>query len=177
MLVIGVGGGASVLATDACDRAGLVLTPTSDEVRAELRGMGLGAGTSVANPLEVPFGPAAGVDALRNVIQPILARQQYPNLLVHVNTSVYYSFGTGGVSQLIEQLADLATVPLDGARLAVVLRNLDFVPAVDAEELLTAVQAQGLATFRTLDDGAIAVAALGRFADARTALMRPNEEN
>ena len=177
VLVIGVGGGASVLATDACDRAGLVLTPTTDDVRAELRGMGLGAGTSVANPLEVPFGPAAGVDALRNVIQPILARQPYPNLLVHVNTSVYYSFGTGGVSQLIEQLADLATVPLDGARLAVVLRNLDFVPAVDAEELLTAVQEQGVARFRTLDDGAIAVAALGRFADARTALARPNDEN
>ena len=113
-----------------------MLTPTTDDVRAELRGMGLGAGTSVANPLEVPFGPAAGVDALRTVIEPILARQSYPNLLVHVNTSVYYSFGTGGVSQLIDQLADLATVPLDGARLAVVLRNLDFVPAVDAAELL-----------------------------------------
>ena len=68
-------------------------------------------------------------------------------------------------------------VPLNGARLAVVLRNLDFVPAVDAEEVLTAVQEQGLATFRTLDDGAIAVAALGRFADARTALVRPNDEN
>jgi acyl-CoA synthetase (NDP forming) len=166
-LVVGVGGGASVLATDACDRAGLTLTPTTDDVRAELRGMGLGAGTSVANPLEVPFGPAASVDALRNVIQPILARQPYPNLLVHVNTSVYYSFGTGGVSQLIDQLADLATVPLGDARLAVVLRNLDFVPAVDAEQLLTAVQEQGLVTFRTLDDGAVAVAALARFADAR----------
>ena len=177
VLVIGVGGGASVLATDACDRAGLVLTPTTEDVRAELRGMGLGAGTSVANPLEVPFGPAAGVDALRNVIEPILARQSYPNLLVHVNTSVYYSFGTGGVSQLIDQLADLATVPLDGARLAVVLRNLDFVPAVDAEQLLSAVQEQGLATFRTLDDGAVAVAALARFADARAARATHSEEN
>ena len=96
---------------------------------------------------------------------------------MHVNTSVYYSFGTGGVSQLIDQLADLATVPLDGARLAVVLRNLDFVPAVDAAELLAAVQEQGLATFRTLDDGAVAVAALARFADARTARRRRTEEN
>jgi len=131
----------------------------------------------VANPLEVPFGPAAGVDALRNVIEPILARQSYPNVLVHVNTSVYYSFGTGGVSQLIDQLADLATVPLDGGRLAVVLRNLDFVPAVDAAELLIAVQEQGLSTFRTLDDGAVAVAALGRFADARAARTPHPEES
>jgi acyl-CoA synthetase (NDP forming) len=169
VLVIGVGGGASVLATDACDRAGLVLTPTTDDVRAELRGMGLGAGTSVANPLEVPFGPAAAVEALRNVIIPILALQPYPNLLVHVNCGVYYSYGTAGIGPLIDQLTDLATAPFGDARLAVALRNLDFVPAVDAERLLAAVGELGLSTFRTLDDGAIAVAALGRFADARAA--------
>jgi hypothetical protein len=81
------------------------------------------------------------------------------------------------VSQLIDQLADLATVPIGDARLAVVLRNLDFVPAVDAEQLLTAVQAQGLATFRTLDDGAVAVAALARFADTRAARTRAAQES
>ena len=69
-------------------------------------------------------------------------------------------------------------VPLDGARLAVVLRNLDFVPAVDAEELLTAMQAQGLTTFPTLDDGAIAVAACSAaLPTPATVSMRPNEEN
>ena len=172
VLVIGVGGGASVLATDACDRAGLSLTPTTDEVRAELRGMGLGAGTSVANPLEVPFGPAAGVDALRNVIVPILDRQPYPNVLVHANTGVYYSYGTAGIGPLVDQLGDLATAPLGDARLAVVLRNLDCVPGADAEHVLAAAGELGLSTFRTLDDGAVAVAALARFADARAVLKR-----
>jgi acyl-CoA synthetase (NDP forming) len=169
VLVVGVGGGASVLATDACDRAGLVLTPTSDPVRTHLRGMGLGAGTSVANPLEVPFGPAAAVEALRDVILPILEAQPYPNVLVHANTSVYYSYGTSGIGPLLDQLADLAAAPMGDARLAVVLRNLDFIPGADAERVLRTAAELELSTFRSLDDGASAVAALARFADARRA--------
>jgi acyl-CoA synthetase (NDP forming) len=170
VLVVGVGGGASVLATDACDRAGLVLIPTDDDVRAELRGMGLGAGTSVANPLEIPFGPAAPVDALGTVVAPILDRQPYPNVLVHVNTSVYYSYGSGGIGPLIDQLANLAGAPLGDASLGVVLRNLDFVPGPDADRLLEETAELDLATFRSLDEGAIAVAALARFEDARAAV-------
>ena len=129
--------------------------------------MGLGAGTSVANPLEVPFGPAAVVEALRNVIMPIIERQPYPNVFVHANTGVYYSYGTSGIGPLIDQLADLASAPLGDSRLAVVLRNLDFIPGADAEKVLAAAGELGLSTFRTLDDGAVAVAALARFADAR----------
>jgi len=39
------------------------------------------------------------------------------------------------------------------------------------------VQEQGLATFRTLDDGGVAVAALARFADARATLHARTKEN
>ena len=78
VLVAGAGGGASVLATDACDRAGLRLEPTTPAVRGTLRGLGLGAGTSVANPLEIPFGPAAPVDTLRSVLVPLLRSRPIP---------------------------------------------------------------------------------------------------
>ena len=128
----GPGGGASVLATDACDRAGLVLAPTTPAVRDELEAMGLGAGTSVANPLEIPFGPAAPVDALRSVLGPVLARQSYPDVLVHVNVAAYYGYGTEGLRPLVAQLADLAAAPLGDARIAVVLRNLDVATPADA---------------------------------------------
>ncbi len=40
VLVIGLGGGASVLATDTCDRAGLKLTPLRDGLRTRLRDLG-----------------------------------------------------------------------------------------------------------------------------------------
>ena len=162
VLVVGVGGGASVLATDACDRAGLTLEPTSPEVRAMLRGMGLGAGTSVANPLEIPFGPAAPVDGLRTVLTPLLRDQPYPDVLVHVNVSAYYGYGTEGVAPLLAQLADLAGAPLGDARLAVVLRNLDVASGPDVDALAAASADLGLVTFPTLDEAAVAIAAIAR---------------
>jgi acyl-CoA synthetase (NDP forming) len=167
VLVVGVGGGASVLATDACERADLALTPTGEPVRAALRSIGLGAGTSLANPLEIPFGPAAEVDALRKVLELVLVEQAYADVLVHVNTSTYYSYGTGGITPLIDQLADVATASLDRTRLAVVLRNLDAAPGADADSLLAATTELGLVTFRTLDEAATAIGAVARFDAAR----------
>jgi acyl-CoA synthetase (NDP forming) len=160
VLVVGVGGGASVLATDACDRAGLTLTPTTPRTRATLREMGLGAGTSVANPLEIPFGPAAPVDALRTVLVPLLHEQPYTDVLVHVNVSAYYGYGTEGVKPLVAQLEDLSGTPLGGARLGVVLRNLDVATGTDRDVLAAAAADLGLVTFTTLDEGALAVAAI-----------------
>jgi acyl-CoA synthetase (NDP forming) len=167
VLVVGVGGGASVLAIDSCERAGLCTTPTTAAVRESLRAMGLGAGTSVDNPLEIPFGPAAALDALRGVIGPVLAAQSYGDVLVHVNTSAYYSYGTKGIAPLIDQLSDFARAPLGSTRIAVVLRNLDIVPAADADALLASAAALELVTFRNLDEGALAIAAWARFAHAR----------
>jgi acyl-CoA synthetase (NDP forming) len=167
VLVVGVGGGASVLATDACERAGLTLTPTREPVRAALRSIGLGAGTSLANPLEIPFGPAAEVDALRKVLELVLDTQTYANALVHVNTSAYYSYGTGGIDPLVDQLADVAAAPFGSTRLAVVLRNLDAAPGADVDALLAATTELGLVTFRTLDEAATAIGALARFDEAR----------
>ena len=132
VLVVGPGGGASVLATDACDRAGLVLAPTTPAVRAELEAIGLGAGTSVANPLEIPFGPAAPVDALRSVLGPVLARESFPDVLVHVNVAAYYGYGTEGMRPLAAQLGNLAVVPIGDTRIAVVLRNLGVATPADA---------------------------------------------
>ena len=172
VLVLGVGGGASVLATDACDRAGLTVAPTPTAVRDALRGMGLGAGTSVANPLEIPFGPAAPVDGLRRVLVPVLAQQPYPDVLVHVNVSAYYGYGTEGVRPLVAQLADLAAAPVGGARLAIVLRNLDVAPAADADMLGRAAVDHELVTFATLDEAAIAIAAVACFDDARRSVAR-----
>jgi acyl-CoA synthetase (NDP forming) len=172
VLIVGVGGGASVLATDACSRAGLTITPTTEPVRTMLRELGLGAGTSVDNPLEIPFGPAAPIDALRTVIEPVLDAQQYGDLLVHVNTAAYYSYGTDGVAPLLEQLTDFARAQFGSTRLAVVLRNLDVVPATDLDVLLAATSALGVVAFRTLDDAATAIAARTRFDAARADAAR-----
>jgi hypothetical protein len=156
-----------VLAADACDRAGLELTPTRSSARAHLRGIGLGAGTSVANPLEVPFGPDAPDRLLRDVIGPILEMQPYASVLVHANAGVYYSYSSAGAARLIEQLSDFATAPLETSRPSIVLRNLHTIPGPDADWLLRTAADLDLSTARSLDEGAAGIAALARFASAR----------
>jgi hypothetical protein len=93
-------------------------------------------------------------------------------VLVHVNTSAYYSYGTEGITPLIDQLTDFARAPFGAERFAVVLRNLDVVPGTDLDDLLAAAAALGVVTFRTLDDAAIAIAARARFAAARADAAR-----
>jgi len=167
VLVVGPGGGASVLATDACDRAGLTLTPTTARARSILEGMGFGAGTTVANPLEIPFGPAVPTDALRAVLTPLLREQPFADVLVHVNVSAYYGYGTEGIAPLVEQLRDLAATAVGDARVAVVLRNLAVAPGREVETLVDAVSDAGLVTFTTFDEAAAAIAAMARFTRAR----------
>jgi acyl-CoA synthetase (NDP forming) len=163
VLAIGMGGGASVLATDACDRAGLTVTPTTDAVRAHFRALGYGAGTSLANPVEIPFGPAAAVDALRAVLDPLLDMQPYADVLVHINVQAYYSYGTAGIEPLLAQLDHLVAARWPATRVAVAWRNLDCAPALDRERLRLAAVDAGLPTFDGLDEAAVAIGALQRF--------------
>jgi acyl-CoA synthetase (NDP forming) len=166
VLVVGVGGGASVLATDACDRAGVELTPTPEPVRAHLRELGYGVGTSVANPLEIPFGPVAPTDALRQVLWPVLDGAPYADVLVHVNVAAYYSYGDAGLAPLLAQLDDLVAAELP-ARIAVVARNLECATGGDADGLRAHAAALGLSLHADLDQAAVAIAAVRRFAAAR----------
>jgi len=50
--IIGIGGGANVLATDACESAGLTVPEFPLEVRAELRRFTPAAGTGLRNPVD-----------------------------------------------------------------------------------------------------------------------------
>lgn len=166
-LVVGVGGGASVLATDACDRAGLNVVPVDAAVQESLRAMGYGAGTSVRNPIEIPFGPAAPLDAFARVLTPILATQHYRDVLVHVNVQSYYSFGTGGGDRLIPVAGALADLQWPGVRVTFVGRNSDCAPSADADALFAACRDKGVLAYRTLGEAAAAIAAGQRFDRSR----------
>jgi hypothetical protein len=181
VLVVGVGGGASVLATDACDRAGLRLVPVPAPSRLALHTLGYGAGTSVANPIEIGVGPAAPVDVFDPVLDAVLAQHAYPDVLLHVNVQAYYSYASGSgssksggasVEPLIALLRAVGTA-LAGARypasrVVMVTRNLDVAPGVDADAVLAAAAEVGLPTYRTFDEAAVAIAAGKQFARARS---------
>ncbi|MGU3586809.1 acetate--CoA ligase family protein [Rhodococcus sp. C26F] len=169
VLVIGLGGGASVLATDACDRAGVQLTPLADRLRARLRNLGYGAGTSVANPLEVPVGPASSPSVLVDALGPVLDSdgQPYQDVLMHFNAAAYYSYGTGGLQPLIDTLETVVAANLP-TRVAVVVRNSDVCPPSDLDLLNRFSTRTGITVHKGFDEAASAIAAAQRFDSCRT---------
>jgi acyl-CoA synthetase (NDP forming) len=171
VLVVGVGGGASVLATDACDRAGLRLASVPTESRIALHTLGYGAGTSVANPIEIGVGPAAPVGVFEPVLDAVLAEHPYPDVLLHVNVQAYSSYGTEGVEPLVALLrsvgAALDRARYPASRVVMVTRNLDVAPGADADAVLATAAEVGLPTYRTFDEAAAAIAAGKQFARSR----------
>ncbi|MFF2107090.1 acetate--CoA ligase family protein [Rhodococcus koreensis] len=170
VLVIGLGGGASVLATDACDRAGLRLTPLRDDLRLRLRENGYGAGTSVANPLEVPVGPASPPTVLVDALSPVLASggQNYQDVLMHFNAAAYYNYGTAGIRPLIDTLHTVIDAELP-IRVAVVIRNAEVCPPGDIDIVNAFSATTGVALYRGFDEAASAIAAAQHFDARRTA--------
>jgi acyl-CoA synthetase (NDP forming) len=163
VLVVGAGGGASVLGADACDRAGLDVVPVDAALQDALRAMGYGAGTSVANPIEIPFGPVSAPDAVNRVLDPILAGQRYTDVIVHVNVQAFFSMSREGGVRLQKVMEALAAGADAGPRLSIVLRNLETAPPVDGDEAWRACIAAGMPVYRDLDEAAVAVAAMQRF--------------
>ncbi|MFD0034802.1 acetate--CoA ligase family protein [Streptomyces sp. NPDC127172] len=172
VLVTGLGGGASVLATDACDRAGVTLTPLTEEIRQRLRALGHGAGTSVANPVEIPVGPASPADLLGDTLEAIVRDQPFGDVLAHVNVAAYYSYGTAGLAPLIDTLTAVHARGLP-VRLAVVARNLNVARPEDAARLAEFAAHTRLPLFRSFDEAATAIAAAQRFARRRAEGGRP----
>jgi acyl-CoA synthetase (NDP forming) len=164
-LVVGAGGGASVLATDACDRAGLRVEPVAETIRATLREQGYGAGTSVANPIEIPFGPAAPTDAFARVLAPILADQSYDDVLLHFNVQAYFSFSSDGAARLAPVVTAVSELAGQWPRVRfwLVPRNLDCAPPTVAGALLRDARTSGLRVFSFLEHAAVAIAAAQRF--------------
>ncbi len=170
VLVIGPGGGASVLTTDACDRAGLRLASVADEVQAELRGMGYGAGTSLANPLEIPLGPASAADGFARVLEPVLARQDCSDVLLHINVAAYYGYGPPSLESLAELVRRTGAIDVGNTRLALVLRNAEVARGTDADLVAAACREARLPAFTTPDAAARAIAAVQRFEARRKEL-------
>lgn len=164
VLVVGLGGGASVLATDACDRAGLVVTPIRDDVRDALRADGFGAGTSVGNPLEVPAGPASAPSVVSDAVRRVIVdggQRDFADALIHLNIAAYFNYGTEGVVPLLDALRAIVDAALP-IRVAVVIRNVDMAPADAVAALRDFSASSGLPVFFDLDEAATAIAAAQR---------------
>jgi len=165
VLIVGPGGGASILAADACDRAGLFVDPVREQAQRNLRSLGYGAGTSVANPIEVGIGPAAAADAFDPILDAILDGQPYPDVLLHFNVQSFYSQGDTGCSRLVEMLEQLDRASR-ASRLAIVLRNLDCAPPEDVAMVRDRARQLRLPAFSNFDEAMTAIRAAKLFTAA-----------
>lgn len=167
VLVVGPSGGASVLAADAFDRAGVRLDPLPAEVLGELGELGLGAGSTLANPLEVPVGPRGRPDLVPRVLAAIARRRPYRDVVAHVNVQSFFTYGTAA-EPLLDHTRALAGAQdgLPGARITLVTRNAECAPAGVEDEIRAIAAAAGVPVYRSMEAAAVAVAAGGRHGTA-----------
>jgi acyl-CoA synthetase (NDP forming) len=165
VLVIGPSGGASVLAADVFDAAGLELAALPEGAAEALRRLGLGAGSSLANPLEIPVGPRGRPDLIRHAVAAILAARRpggvtYPDVVAHVNVQSFFTFGhsadpliayTHAVGELQAALPD--------TRITLVTRNAECAPVGVEETVRARAREDGVPVYRSMEAAAAAVAA------------------
>lgn len=94
VVLFGNGGGTSVLGTDAFDRAGFSVGAFADDTLAKLEALGLPAGSSVANPIDVPAGALQQNEGriAESIISTIAASGATDAVVIHVNMTVIMGF-------------------------------------------------------------------------------------
>jgi len=166
VLIMGAGGGCNVLATDACDAAGLVVAPV-DRVLAGKLSAQYGAGASFGNPVEVPMGPLNASSIAPTLLKTLNQDAPYPNIMFHVNVQSFYSYGkspehsTEALLELAGRLSALSA-ELPRSRLTWILRNAICADGNVIDRLRRTAHAGGVATFLSFQSAAAAIAAVSR---------------
>ncbi|MEV5498825.1 acetate--CoA ligase family protein [Nonomuraea fuscirosea] len=161
VLVVGPSGGASVLAADAFDRAGVRLGPLPDERLDALRGLGV---VATGNPLEIPVGPMGRAGLVADVLDALGI--PYADVVAHVNVQAFFAYASahGDPGEpLYAYTRALAAAQADrpGTRISLVTRNGDCAPAGVEDEVGRIAAAAGIPVYRTMEAAAVAVAAGG----------------
>jgi acyl-CoA synthetase (NDP forming) len=155
VLVAGLGGGSSVLAGDAFGRAGVLTPMFSDETASRLRQLPPSLVKSYVNPLELSINPGSAVESTREVIDLILARDVYSDVLLHTSVRTFYQrteaagSSLGEVDLLIRRLEDFATPLLRDARVHLVLRGIERAPDEDRRLLVQSAARAGIPVLQT----------------------------
>ena len=108
-VVIGVGGGAGVLAADDCTEAGLILPLLSQDVRQGLRKIyGSEAGSIFRNPVDVPG--LSSKDMLVNAVKSIAASELIDIIIMHFPFDLWaLAYRKEMIGQYIESVVELAS--------------------------------------------------------------------
>jgi len=169
VLVMGLGGGASVLAADACDAHGLALPILAEDLQARL---GDKRGGILLNPLDVRLGSAGPPETARNVLETVLPAQSFSDVMIHVNVLGYATSvlpgRLPGVQHLVRLIEALEQNPAPPARIGVVTRNIADLSGPLRNELLALSQRSRIPLFDSFSVATCAIAAAKRFERMRT---------
>lgn len=94
VVLFGNGGGSGVLGSDAFGRAGFSISVFGDKTLSALRALDLPAGSSVANPIDVPAGALQQNEGniAGQIISAVAAGGDADALIIHVNMTVILGF-------------------------------------------------------------------------------------
>lgn len=160
VLVVGPSGGASVLAADVFDAAGLKLAALPEAAKDALKALGLGVGTSLANPLEIPVGPRGNPDLVRHAVGAILATGAYADIVAHVNVQSFFTYGDSAAPLVAYTRAVGALqAELPDVRITLVTRNAECAPAGVEDAVRDAAREGGVPVYRSMEAAAAAIAA------------------
>ncbi|MET7334157.1 acetate--CoA ligase family protein [Nonomuraea sp. NPDC005650] len=160
VLVAGPSGGASVLAADAFDLAGVRLDPLPPDAPEALRGLGVMA---AGNPLEVPVGPMGRAGLVPEVLSALLRSRPYGDVVLHVNVQAFFTYGDAAEPlYAYARAVARAQATLPGTRITLVTRNGECAPPGVEDEVRRIAAAAGIPVYRSMEAAAVAVAAGGR---------------
>ncbi|MEV0620327.1 acetate--CoA ligase family protein [Nonomuraea sp. NPDC050404] len=158
VLVAGPSGGASVLAADVFDRAGVRLDPLPDERLAALRDLGV---VATGNPLEVPVGPLGRAALVPEVIDALAG--PYRDVVAHVNVPAFFTYASAAEPLYAYARALVgAQEARPGVRITLVTRNGECAPEGVVDEVGRIAAEAGIPVYRSMEAAAVAVAAGGR---------------
>ncbi|MBT6276485.1 MAG: acyl-CoA synthetase, partial [Chromatiales bacterium] len=167
VVLLGNGGGASVLATDAFSKAGIEVRPLPQAARDALTKLKLPDGASVANPVDIPANvmQREGGNVARTLVQQIFAHTAPGAFVIHINVPVVLGYTH------LDLLGILTSATLEASansesqsHVALVLRS-DGAPEVEAAKAVLRTRALelGIAVFNEVDEAAMALGAVARF--------------
>ena len=172
VLIMGLGGGASVLAVDACDAHGLQVPVLPDELQASLVDK---KGGIFVNPLDLRMGPAGPPEGPREVLDLVLPAHPFADVLVHVDMMNYANSTVPGrlpgLAHLVAMLEHLSEAGDRGARIAVVTRHLAAAPGSYGDEIRSLLPVASVPLFERLPDATAAIAAAQQYARHRHAMV------
>jgi len=165
--LFGNGGGTSVLAADCFAEAGLDVSPFEPAVQAKLAAVGLPAGASVANPIDMPASALEkeGGGIAERLLEAVIAEARPDALVMHLNVTAILNRGHADLlGNLVNAVKRVQARYPGQAHLMLVLRS-DGDPAVEEKKrnFRAQVLAAGIPVFDETLPSAQALAALCAF--------------